>query len=469
MVDGLLALLLLLAGVAGTAPASRNVGLAPDGWWAYVPVVVAALAIVARRRFPLPVLGVTVAAVCAYTLMGLLYGPILFSVACAVYTVAAHRTLRVSAAAAGTASVLIVVCGAVGTGFGLVAAAPVSAWAVVPLAIGVTVRVTREQRLQTRRDELRRHADAERLHVAQEVHDVVGHGLAAITMQADIALHILAKRRPAPAATPSPAPPATSSPAQSATPSPAPPAPVSAASDAAVEAALATAEAALSAISRTSRESLDELRVTLGAVRRGPEEVDDRTPAPGLARLGALLDRTRSAGVPVSLTVSGPVTGLPTAVDLTAYRVVQESLTNVLRHAGSATAEVRVEQAGGRLTITVTDTGHGPTGSSATDGHGLIGMRERVTALGGTLAAGPAPSGGFAVTATLPMPHSNSTASPDPPPPSPAAQPDTAQPDAAQPDAAQPNAAQPDTAQTDPAAQPDAGRSKAENPGAADV
>jgi signal transduction histidine kinase len=370
VVDGLLALFLLLGGVFGTAPASRNAGLAPPhGWWPYVPVVVAALAIVVRRRFPLPVLGVTVAAVSAYTLMGLLFGPILFSMAFALYIVAAHRPLRISAGWAAVSSVLVVVCGMIGTGLGLIATLPVSAWLAVPLAIGVTVRVTREQRLQARRDELRRHADAERLRVAQEVHDVVGHGLAAITMQADIALHILAKKTPPPTAAP----------------------------------ALAAAETALAAISRTSRESLDELRVTLGAVRRGPDEVDDRTPVPGLARLDALVDRTRSAGVPVELSIAGPLTGLPTAVDLAAYRVVQESLTNVLRHAGPATAAVRLAVADGLIDIRVTDTGRGAARSDHVGGHGLIGMRERVTALGGTLDTGPGADGGFAVTASIPL------------------------------------------------------------------
>ncbi|MFG1609426.1 sensor histidine kinase [Actinoplanes sp. NPDC049265] len=442
----MLALFLVLSGVFGTAPASRNTGLAPHGWWAYVPVVVAALVIVLRRRFPLPVLGVTVAAVCAYTLMGLLYGPILFSVGFAVYMVAARRPLRVSVTAAAVSSVLIVVCGMAGTGFGLIPTLPVSAWVAVPLAVGVTVRVTREQRLQSRRDELRRHADAERLRVAQEVHDVVGHGLAAITMQADIALHVLAKRAPSPnataASTTAPSSAAFEPPAASESPAaldsaavdsaaapespatldsaaaPEPPAAVDSAAglDAAAgdgpdpapaqpdyHAALAAAEAALAAISKTSRESLDELRVTLGAVRRGPEEVDDRTPAPGLARLDALVDRTRSAGVSVELSISGPLTGLPTAVDLAAYRVVQESLTNVLRHAGSATAAVRIAVADGRLGIAVTDTGRGVPQPAHDGGHGLVGMRERVTALGGSLDTGPGADGGFAVTASIPL------------------------------------------------------------------
>jgi len=232
------------------------------------------------------------------------------------------------------------------------------AWVAGPLAIGVTVRVGREQVVQNRRDEARRQADAERLRVAQEVHDVVGHGLAAIMMQADVALHVLPRQ-----------------PEQ--------------------------AEVALTAISRTSRESLDELRATLGAVRRG--DVDDRAPAPGLARLDALVDRTRAVGVPVSVDVTGPLASLPTAVDLAAYRIIQESLTNVLRHAGTATATVSIALTGDDLRVSVSDTGRGGSPGPARDGHGLAGMRERASALGGTLTAGPRPEGGFAVTATLPV------------------------------------------------------------------
>jgi signal transduction histidine kinase len=366
LLDGLLAAVLLIVGLAGTAPAARNLELPDIRWWVYVPVAAAAVALAVRRRFPVPVLAVVVAAVCTYLLLGQFYGPILFSLAVALYTVAAHRPLRVSATGAAVTAVLMVLSGLLGTGFGVNDVVPIIAWAVAPLAVGVTLRVTREQRLQNRRDEIRRQADAERLRVAQEVHDVVGHGLAAITMQADITLHLLAKQNGTPGD-----------------------------SSAAVE--------ALTAISRTSRESLDELRATLGAVRRG-EDVDDRSPAPGLARLDAVVDRARSVGVPVSVQVEGPITGLPAAVDLAAYRIVQESLTNILRHAGTATASVRVAVGDKELTIEVTDTGRGgAVPSKSNGGHGLAGMRERVTALGGRLTAGPRPGGGFAVTATLPV------------------------------------------------------------------
>jgi signal transduction histidine kinase len=359
LTDGLLALVLLPVGLAGTAPAGRNQGIPSISGWAYALVVTAAVVIAARRLLPATVLAVTTVAVSLYLLGGYPFGPILLSLAVAVYTVAAHRPLGQAAIAAACALGLLITAGLIGDGLGMEAVAPQVAWVAGPLAIGVTVRVGREQVLQNRRDEARRQADAERLRVAQEVHDVVGHGLAAIMMQADIALHVLPKQ-----------------PKQ--------------------------AEAALTAISRTSRESLDELRATLGAVRRG-DDPDDRSPAPGLARLDELVDRTRAVGVPVAVDVAGPLTSLPAAVDLAAYRIVQESLTNVLRHAGTATASVRLALTDDDLTVSISDTGRGGPPRPARDGHGLAGMKERVSALGGSLTAGPRPEGGFAVTATLPV------------------------------------------------------------------
>jgi signal transduction histidine kinase len=386
--DGLLTLALLGVGLGGTAPAAANQGVPRLDWWVYVPVVAAAVAVAGRRRLPRTVLAICAVATGMHLIVGPMYGPIMFSLAVAVYTVAAHLPLRVAAPAAAGTLVVLIGFGLAATDFGVQSLAPVTTWVAAPMAVGVTVRVTREQAVQSRRDDARRQADAERLRVAQEVHDVVGHGLAAITMQADIALHLLAKERTA--------------------------------ADAGLSAgATDPAEAALTAISRTSRDSLDELRSTLGVVRRGAD-ADDRTPVAGLAGLAALVDRTRAVGVPVSVRVTGPVERLPAAVDLAAYRIVQESLTNVLRHAGPATAEVRLELADGVLRVEVTDTGRGgpvprrgrndtgvplerSSGTPMHGGHGLTGMRERVTALGGALDAAPVPGGGFAVSATLPV------------------------------------------------------------------
>lgn len=372
LADGLIALALLAVGLAGTAPAARNQGIEHITPWSYAAVAAAAVALAFRRTYPTPALVTVTAAVGVYLLDGNLYGPVLFSLFAAVYTAGAHRPLRRAVVTAGIVLAVLVACAVIGSGVGPDPVMTQVAWVAGPLAIGVTVRVGREQVLQARRDEARRQADAERLRVAQEVHDVVGHGLAAITMQAEIALHLLEKQS------------AQSSSAQSS--------PVHS----------SPAWEALMAISRTSRESLDELRATLGAVRRG-DDTDDRSPAPGLARLDDLVARTRAVGVPVTVEIDGPATALPAAVDLAAYRIVQEALTNVLRHAGTATAEVRLHRGGESLTVSVTDTGRGLAPASATGGHGLAGMRERVSALGGSLSAGPQRDGGFQVTATIPV------------------------------------------------------------------
>ncbi|MCP3782641.1 sensor histidine kinase [Micromonospora sp. A3M-1-15] len=360
LLDGLVALALLAIGLAGTAPAGLNQGV-EAGPAAYPLVVVAALAVAVRRRWPVATLAVVTAASTAYLVLGFPYGPILLSFFVAVYTVAAFRPVRDAAVANGVALLVLLTHVFVGVRPpGLVGVMPAAAWVVVPFAVGVTVRLGRENAARSRTDEARRLADAERLRVAREVHDVVGHGLAAIHLQAEIALHLLARK-----------------PEQ--------------------------AEAALTAISRTSKEALDELRVTLTVVRRD-EAADERAPAPGLAQLPQLRERLAGAGLPVAVEVAGAPRPLPVAVDLAAYRVVQEALTNVLRHAGPATATVRLQYAPTEVAVEVTDTGRGAAAPAGRPGgYGLAGMRERVTALGGSFAAGPASAGGFRVSATLPL------------------------------------------------------------------
>jgi signal transduction histidine kinase len=276
----------------------------------------------------------------------------------AVYTVAETLPVRPALLLAGAALVALTLHLLVPDrpGVGLSGLGPAVAWVVVPFAVGVTRRLSREATQRARADAAQRIANDERLRIAQEVHDVVGHGLAAINMQAEIALHLF-DRKPE------------------------------------------HAKAALEAISRTSKAGLDELRTTLAAVRHG----GDRAPAPGLAQVPALRDRLAHAGLPVTLSVLGePARGeLPAAVDLAGYRIVQEALTNVLRHAGSTTARVRVEHGDDAVVVEVTDTGLG--GAPSPGGTGIAGMRERADALGGHLEAGPRPEGGFRVYAVLPL------------------------------------------------------------------
>jgi signal transduction histidine kinase len=356
--DGLLALLLAVIGLFGTRGAAQLQDVPVDAP-GFALVVAAAVVLVVRRVWPLATLAAGTAATSAYLIMGYPYGPILISFAVAVFTVAHRLPTKQAAIASATALVATLLHSVVGSSpEGLDGIVPGSAWVVVPFAAGVVLRVTREANARSRAELVRQYAYEERLRVAQEVHDVVGHGLAAINMQAEIALHLLPKR-----------------PEQ--------------------------ADEALRAISRTSKEALDELRATLAVVRRSdPSGV--RAPTPGLARLKDLVDRMGGTGVPVTVEVTGAPRELPAVVDLAAYRLVQESLTNVLRHAGPASATVQVAYEPDTLAITVTDTGRGH-GPAKPGGHGLLGMRERVTALGGTFEAGPGPAGGFRVQGRFPL------------------------------------------------------------------
>ena len=156
------------------------------------------------------------------------------------------------------------------------------------------------------------------------------------------------------------------------------------------------------AIGQTARDALTEMRRLLGVLREDANVEAARDPQPSLARLNELVETARAAGTPVTLTLEGTVAVLPPGIDLCAYRILQEALTNVRRHAPGAAAEVELEYAPGALRLRVRDHGHGAV-SPDPDGHGLLGMRERAIMVGGTLTAGPADGGGFAVEATLPV------------------------------------------------------------------
>jgi signal transduction histidine kinase len=160
------------------------------------------------------------------------------------------------------------------------------------------------------------------------------------------------------------------------------------------------ARASLQTIRDVSKEALDELRSMLAALRQDEDEAP-RSPAPGLSRVPALVDATRRLGIEVTTTVTGTVSRLPDAVDLAAYRIVQESLTNIARHAAATKATVTVAYGEEVLTVEVQDNGRGASGKAARPGSGIIGMRERAAALDGALDAGPV-TGGYRVRATLP-------------------------------------------------------------------
>ncbi|MZD07576.1 sensor histidine kinase [Streptomyces sp. SID5785] len=203
---------------------------------------------------------------------------------------------------------------------------------------------------------------AERLHIARELHDMVSHGIGVITMQSGVAARV-------------------------------------------VETRPAEARAALEAIEQTGRETLRGLRRALVALRRADSEADaPLAPATGLADLDALVERAAGEGVRVDLERTGAEAALPSDVDRSAYRIVQEALANVVRHAGVATCRVTVRRAERDLFLEIVDAGRGAGARSSGAGFGITGMGERVRLLHGEFSAGPRPEGGFRVAARIPLP-----------------------------------------------------------------
>jgi signal transduction histidine kinase len=165
----------------------------------------------------------------------------------------------------------------------------------------------------------------------------------------------------------------------------------------------AAADEALATIEETGRTALRELRRLLDVLRTEQEPAGELAPQPGLAHLATLVEQVREAGLPVTLKIEGEVGTLDPGIALTIYRIVQEALTNALKHAGSATAEVRLDVGTYWLNLEISDTGRGPRMGGGPVGHGLLGMRERVMLYGGTLRTGPRPGGGFRVSARIPV------------------------------------------------------------------
>ena len=225
-----------------------------------------------------------------------------------------------------------------------------------------TALVERASELEREREEkARRAVFDERVRIARELHDVVAHHVSVMGVQAGAARRVLQR-----------------SPAQ--------------------------AEEALSNIETASRQAVAELQRLLGFLRR-EGEVDDLTPQPGLGQLEALAEEVRHVGLHVEVSVEGQVRPLPPTIELSAYRIVQESLTNTIRHAGATKATVLLRYEPRVLQIQVTDDGTGlhSNGEGESPGHGLIGMRERASLHGGRLSAGPRPEGGFGVSASFPL------------------------------------------------------------------
>ena len=360
-------------------------------------VAVASLVLAGRNRWPRLVLAVSAGAVAVYSLLGYVNGAALLAPVVAVYTLATKETPR--RAIAWSLAVLAVLMaasgvhnpfGPTGGGFylipGLIAAGCLG-------GIAIASRRAYVASIEERADqEAQRRIDEERLRIARDLHDVVAHTMATINVQAGTAAHVAAERPE-------------------------------------------VATQALLTIKAASKDGLRELRAILNVLRRA-DEADPTQPTPGILQLEALIERARQAGLETRLSVTGAKRSLPAAVELTAYRIVQESLTNTIRHAGPTTAAVSLTYLDTELLVEVTDTGLGhPPGTSPAAGteagpgpggprdgdsadrppgagHGLAGMRERAATVGGTIEAGPLAASGFRVAARLPAPRASVSARP---------------------------------------------------------
>src|SRR5215216_2052453 len=340
----------------------------------YALVLLHTLPLVARRRFPGAVLAVCVASGLAFAALFMppsFLGP---AMPVAVYSVAAYGRRWVSLAGLvvaelGLAAVWLTPAMLERSTFllfmGVIAVAWVLGHFVGVRRLYVLQLEERTAELQRAREELARRAVVEeRLRLARELHDVVAHAMSVIAVQSGVGGHV-ANTQPKEAAK------------------------------------------ALVAIEATSRAALEELRRLLGVLRQADEPQGDLAPVPGLADLEGLLAEVAKAGLAVKLQVNGTRPPVPAGVDLSAYRIVQEALTNVVKHAGPARAQVVVGYGDQEVTVEVIDDGRGVVTSvsdgRAGTGHGLIGMRERVQAFGGELEVGPRSGGGFRVAARLPL------------------------------------------------------------------
>lgn len=345
----------------------------------------ATLSLPFRHRFPLSVLVVVLIGVVIGTLLkqGLAATPI---VSLPIYSVATHLRRRDSLIAASLALLTFVVVTAIvglhwshGGGSGFYDATDNMLAIAVVWVIGDSMRARREynagsvlqaeQRLRFEAERARMSIAEERLHIARELHDIVAHSLSVIAIQSGVGRHVL---------------------------------------DTQPE----EARKALAAIETTSRSALNDLRWVLGVLRNDDEDGRNRDPAPGMADIGRLLGEYRTTGLDVTFGQSGEARPLSPSMDLCLYRIVQEALTNVTKHAGTAHATVDISYEADAIVVSVSDEGalhrKGVVLSQNPDGngrahHGIIGMRERTAIYGGTFVAGPRQGGGFEVQARLPL------------------------------------------------------------------
>ncbi|WP_369213454.1 sensor histidine kinase [Streptomyces flavofungini] len=338
---------------------------------ARVLLLLATAVLLFRHRHPAAVAYTTAGLTLVYLGAGLPYGPVFLAVAVACFAavVAGHRRAAWEAVGGLWAGHLLLAHwlyrwlppgddGARPWGEELV----VAVWIVAIAAVSELGRLRAEQWAKERAERARaaeRRAAEERLRMARELHDVLAHSISVINVQAGVGLALL-----------------DSDPEQ--------------------------ARTALTTIKAASKEALGEVRQVLDTLRTAGEA--PRAPAPGLDRLPELIEQAASAGLTVDVTTEGVPAKLPPGMDLAAFRIVQEALTNVVRHSGSRHARVLVRHAGATLTLRIDDDGPATGAEAGGSGNGLAGMRERAAALGGTIEAAPRQDGGFRVTAVLSLP-----------------------------------------------------------------
>lgn len=390
--DAVLGLFVAAMQVQGSVTKPQDVGSRPLtdlGYLGFVLLVASGLVLAVRRRWPVPVFVTTAAVSVAYYTIGFSDGPGWIGLFVALYTLTAYgdgrRSLTLAGVGiAGLATVWLVAAAdieptaAIGWVFFRIAASIMAA------ALGESVRSRRavatealeraRQAERTREEEARSRVDAERLRIAREVHDTVAHAIAIVNVQAGVTAYLLDKRPE-------------------------------------------RAREALVTIEQTSAQALHEMRAVLGVLR---DSENGRVPHPGLGQVNELTAMAREAGLDVKLDVASSTTPLPSAVDHTVYRILQESITNVIRHVGPTRVTVALDYGTDALEVRVTDDGGrgaggddtvgarpragAADGRSATEpGRGIVGMRERCGLLGGELSAGPRPCGGFEVRARLPL------------------------------------------------------------------
>jgi len=360
-VDAALAVAVTGLQLAAWLGQAAHAGHQRPGWADYLFLAAGGAALLARRRYPVAVLAVALAAAAGSATLRDAPAPWLVLAAAFVNAVVYRK--RGAAIASLVAGYLLAVWPPwlIGSRGHTSAASALGLLAglITLLSAAELIRVRNQRAVaigHRREEEARRRASDERLTIARDLHDVVAHNISVINVQANTALHLM-DRQPD------------------------------------------RAREALTAIHEVSRQALGELRSVLGVLRADGTDAP-LVPSPGLDRLGELAAHTRTAGIAVRVVEEGEPRPVPAGVDAAAYRILQEALTNTVRHSGGRAATIRLCYDTDALTIEVDD--DGPAVRAPRPGNGVAGMTERARALGGTLDAGPRPGGGFRVLARLP-------------------------------------------------------------------